>query len=115
MTAITGATYTTKEGTQTLAADQYQLIAYENRLPLFQLADDAIWPTSALVYPGFKVTFACGYTTVPSELLEAMRALIVYWYENREAAIASTQYKAEVSELPLRYRDLITPYTLRIL
>ena len=65
------------------------------------------WPEARLEFPGLLCQFTCGFERPPEDLLEAVRALVAYWYDNREAAIASTAYKAEVSVLPLRYQELV--------
>lgn len=109
---ITSFVYHTASGAQTLPTDAYWLIKYPDRRPIVSLADGVSWPTEPLSFPGVVVMFTCGYLAVPAMLREAMISLIAYWYDNRESAIASTQYKAEVSVLPLRYQELINPYIL---
>ena len=117
VTRIVSVAYQTISGdppvptTNEMPAEDYDLLTYPNRLPILYAKNG--WPAAQLSYPGLAVTFDCGYPAVPEDLLEAVRSLIAYWYDNREAAIASTQYKAEVLALPLRYQTLIAPYTLR--
>lgn len=110
--AITTVTYTTATATAVLPSDTYRLVARENTFSSIQLKAGAKWPDEILLHPGLEITFTCGYTTVPQKLIEAMAALITYWYDNPEAAVASTEYKAEVGVLPLRYNDLIANYKL---
>ncbi len=76
------------------------------------LLPSAAWPTEPLRPPGLVITYICGYATPPAPLVEAMAALLTYWYDNPEAAIASTAYKAEVGIMPFRYQTLIQPYIM---
>lgn len=103
--------YTDDDGAHTFAADEYLLDPLDDRqLPLVRM--QAPWPTALLRYPtGLRLRVTLGDTAPPEPLLGAMRALIAYWYDNREAALASTAYKAEVAVLPLQYQTLIRPYT----
>lgn len=98
--------YTTEDGLTVLDPDSYVLELVEDRYASLSMAT-GVWPTRRLVFPGLVCRFGCGYETAPEDLLEAVRALVAYWYDNREAAIASTAYKAEVSVLPLRYQEII--------
>ena len=41
--------------------------------------------------------------------MEAIASLIAYWYDNPEAAIASTTYKAEVASCPALPRKSFAP------
>jgi uncharacterized phiE125 gp8 family phage protein len=111
--SVTSYAYTTATGLQTFAQNAYVLDSRDDRqLPLLRMA--SAWPTAALVPPnGLRARLVFGYTTVPEDLLGALRSLVAYWYDNREAALASTAYKAEVAVLPLQYGDLIAPYVLQ--
>lgn len=110
--SITGITYQTSSGPVTLPAERYALLTHENQYAAVHLVDGDPWPTTALVYPGVTTVFACGYDSVPELLMQALRSLVAYWYDNREAAIASTEYKADSALLPLQYTDLIRDYSL---
>ena len=98
--------YTTADGREVIEPDSLVLELVEDRYATLALAAGA-WPRRPLVFPGLVCRFGCGYETVPEDLAEAMRSLVAYWYDNREAAIASTAYKAEVSVLPMRYQEII--------
>ncbi len=98
--------YTTDSGRIVIDPVEYVLESIEDRYTSLVLVRGA-WPTLPLRFPGLVCSFGCGYETVPEDLAEAMRSLVAYWYDNREAAIASTAYKAEVSVLPLRYQEII--------
>ena len=98
--------YATDAGAFVLEPGDYVLELVEDRYSRVSLAMGA-WPVQRLVWPGLSCSFGCGYETCPEDLLEAVRSLVAYWYDNREAAIASTAYKAEVSVLPLRYQEII--------
>ena len=90
----------------------YTLDQRDSTYQAIRLQPGVTWPTDPLRLPGLNITYVCGYVQPPAPLIEAMGALIAYWYDNPEAAIASTVYKAEVGVLPLRYQTLIQPYVL---
>lgn len=96
---------------QTPHASTYLTIAYHNTYGRLELVHDVQWPTAQLLHPGLIVTYTCGYITPPADIMEAIASLIAYWYDNPEAAIASTTYKAEVGILPLRYQEIIRAYS----
>lgn len=97
---------------QTPHASTYLTIAYHNTYGRLELVHEVQWPTAQLLHPGLIVTYSCGYITPPADIMEAIASLITYWYDNPEAAIASTTYKAEVGILPLRYQEIIRAYSL---
>lgn len=111
-TAISGFTYVTGAGTQTYSNTNYALNNQDRSQRATVVRKAAAWPTDTLVYPGIRITYTCGYTTVPTPLQQAARMLITHWYENREAVLASTIYKAEAAEIPLGYAELISDYKL---
>ena len=98
--------YTTQDGREVIDLADLVFELVEDRYATVALAA-GMWPARPLVFPGLVCRFGCGYETVPEDLAEAMRSLVAYWYDNREAAIASTAYKAEVAVLPLRYQEII--------
>ena len=98
--------YTAESGRVVIDPVEYVLESVEDRYTSLVLVR-GVWPRQPLVLPGLVCRFGCGYETVPEDLAEAIRSLVAYWYDNREAAIASTAYKAEVSVLPLRYQEII--------
>lgn len=110
--SVQSVTYTTALATTTLNSALYTAIARPSTYGTVQLVSGQTWPVATLIYPGITIAYTCGYTTVPAQLREAIGALITYWYDNPEAAIASTTYKAEVGVLPMRYKELIAPFKL---
>lgn len=64
---------------------------------------------------GVAVTFTAGFAPadVPPDLKEAMLAMVAHWFENREAVVAGTEYRAEAAIVPERYDDLMQPYRVR--
>ncbi len=90
----------------------YMLDQQNSSYHALRLQPGVTWPAEPLDWYGLRIIYVCGYATPPEPLVEAMGALIAYWYDNPEAAIASTVYKAEVGVLPLRYQTLIQPYIL---
>ena len=105
-------TYRTSAGVQTLDLPGCSVQPQPHHYGQIALAAGGSWPAAVLLYPGLTVDFTCGYQTIPPPLKEAIGALLTYWYDNPEAAIASTAYKAEVGVLPLRYHELIAPFKL---
>jgi len=73
------------------------------------------WPIVALGFAGVSVTFSAGYApaAVPPDLKEAMLSMVAHWFENREAVVAGTEYRAEAALVPKRYDDLVAPYRVR--
>ena len=112
LVSVQSLTYKTSAGVQTIDLAGCIVQAKPHHYGQIDLAAGGSWPTATLLYPGLTVEFTCGYATLPSALKEAIGALLVYWYDNPEAAIASTAYKAEVGVLPLRYHELIQPFKL---
>lgn len=112
LVSVESITYATADGVQTMAPAGYVVRPSPHGYGQVALAAGAAWPASQLLYPGITINLTCGYQTPPPPLKEAIGALLVYWYDNPEAAIASTAYKAEVGILPLRYQELIQPFVL---
>lgn len=110
--SVQSVTYTTTMGITTINSSLYAAVARPNTYGTVQLHPGQTWPVATLIQPGITIAYTCGYTTVPAQLREAIASLITYWYDNPEAAIASTTYKAEVGVLPLRYEKLIAPFKL---
>ncbi len=112
LVSVESITYATADGVQTLAPAGYVVRPNPHGYGQAALAAGAVWPAGHLLYPAITIHFTCGYQTPPPQIKEAIGALLVYWYDNPEAAIASTAYKAEVGMLPLRYQELIQPFIL---
>ncbi|MCO5214332.1 MAG: head-tail connector protein [Caldilinea sp.] len=95
-------------------ADFY-LDAEQGRLHRLPDALPGGWPIVALGFAGVSVTFSAGYAPagVPPDLKEAMLAMVAHWFENREAVVAGTEYRAEAALVPKRYDDLVKPYRVR--
>jgi uncharacterized phiE125 gp8 family phage protein len=110
--SVQSVTYTTALATTTLDPALYAAIPRPNTYGTVQLHPGQSWPTATLIQPGITIAYTCGHATIPAQLKEAIGSLIAYWYDNPEAAIASTTYKAEVGVLPLRYQTLIAPFKL---
>ena len=111
-TAVTMVAYTPVGGalTEMDLADFY-LEAEQGRL----FHSTGAWPTAVLGPTGVAVTFTAGYApaAVPPDLKEAMLAMVAHWFENREAVVAGTEYRAEAALVPKRYDDLVAPYRVR--
>lgn len=93
--------------TRVLEAEQYRLIAWRDTA-FIELAEGAIWPTSAPRSDAVTITFVAGYggaADVPASIRVAATMLIGQWYENREA-MARSGYEA----LPIGVRALLAGY-----
>lgn len=103
--------YTGDAGPVVIDPSTYMLDMVDDRYATLAMVA-GVWPEQRLVFPGLVCRFGCGFVAAPEDLLEAVRSLVAYWYDNREAAIASTVYKAEVSILPLHYQEIIAARSL---
>ena len=109
-TGVVRLSYTAGGEEHVISPEEYCLERVQERYARVYMLGEAwpqIRPDLRLEFPGLLCQFTCGFESAPEDLLEAVRSLAAYWYDNREAAIASTAYKAEVSVLPLRYQELI--------
>ncbi|MFO7634744.1 MAG: head-tail connector protein [Caldilinea sp.] len=70
------------------------------------------WPEVVLGPEGWTVTFGVGFSTatLPPALYQAMLMLVAHWFENREAAVAGSEFRAEAVVVPLGYRELVAPF-----
>lgn len=112
VTAIDYVQYQTETGLETMPSSDYVLQPHTNTYQAVQLQAGHTWPTAYLVTPGIMVTYSAGYDPIPQPLLEALSSLINYWFDNPEAAIASTAYKAETGILPMHFMELCQAYSL---
>ena len=79
------------EQDNTIAAADYRLIGYQ-------------FPTlRGPAYPILKATYVAGYTTVPEDLLTAIKAQVNYNYENRGANIDALGFAPLVSVICQRW------------
>jgi len=70
------------------------------------------WPDVVLGPDGWRLRFTVGYSpeSVPPALYQAMLMLIAHWFENREAVLASSEFRAESVIVPHGYADLVAPF-----
>lgn len=113
LVSVSGITYTTAAGTQTLAVDQYEadVLRYPGRVVL---TAGNWWPEDVLYYPPIQVTYTVGWgdlATVMPDLLQCVQMFVAFWYENREAGVASTYRRAETAPLPYGVDDLLEGLT----
>lgn len=108
--SVTSITYVDEDGvTQTIAAADYIVDTYQNRVVLAEGAEwpsDDLYPTSAV-----RVRYVAGYgaaSAVPGPIKSAMLLLIGHLYENREAVASGAGVAS--AELPLGVRALLAPY-----
>lgn len=72
----------------------------------------AQWPDVLLGPDGWRVSFKAGYSSsaLPPALTQAMFMLIAHWFENREAVLASSEFRAESVVVPHGYTELVAPF-----
>lgn len=109
LVAVSAITYTTVDGEQTLAGNQYTVdtSTYPGRVAL---TAGNWWPEDVLYVPPVQIAYTAGWDDlddVMPDLLEAVRLLVAFWYENREAGVASTFRRAETASLPYGVDDLL--------
>jgi uncharacterized phiE125 gp8 family phage protein len=113
VSSITSLKYWTSGGEQTVNSGDYSLVAFDGLFYALRLNDGVVWPGDSLVFPFVKVDVVTGYaleSEVPDPLVTAMRQLVTFWYENRDAAVASTEHRAEVVRIPYGVEELIEGY-----
>lgn len=73
------------------------------------LVPSADWPNvTGEGYP-VVITYTAGYSTVPSDLIEAIKLLVGHFYANREGVVLGVS----AVSLPLGIEALIAPYRIR--
>lgn len=68
------------------------------------------WPDTRDQLNAVTVRFVAGYTTVPADLLKALRYLVVHWYEQREPIVYG---QSTAPEVPFTVESLLSPYMIR--
>ena len=97
---------------QTLAPDSYVATPLNSEFDPTYLcpASGTRWPSTGSVKSAVTVTVEAGYgsdgANVPAPLVEAIKALVAHWYENREAALVGIT----ASELPFGLGDVLNQY-----
>jgi uncharacterized phiE125 gp8 family phage protein len=113
ITSVDSITYVDAAGAvQTLADTVYRLNYYG--YGELSLDTGQSWPARTEGSP-IWVTYSCGYTsaTLPAELQGAIKLLVAYWYENREAGVASSERGAETAMIPEGFYEMLLPMVLR--
>lgn len=66
----------------------------------------SFWPETSFMPGAVTVTYQAGYTSqVPYGIIQAIKSLVSYWYDNREAVIVAPSIK--VTEAPLGVKTLL--------
>ena len=90
-------------------AIEYRVDANDPNLPArISLTEGGVWPTDLRPTSAIKIVYVAGYglaVAVPEDIKFAIKALVAYWFIQREA-VCSTN----LSEVPLQYRYLIDQY-----
>lgn len=69
-------------------------------------ARDAAWPAITCEPGAVKVTFVCGFASVPSDLKAALKLLVGHFYEHREAVTTDLQ----AIDLPMGVDAILNRY-----
>lgn len=113
--SVTAVKYTDSAGSlQTVSTDLYQTDLYGTP-PRIVLVSGATWPTPKLgAVNAVLVQYTAGYPepetspqgmadNVPAAVKAAIKILVGYWYENREAA----------AQVPMAVKALLAPFEIR--
>ncbi|MBB2819001.1 head-tail connector protein [Rhizobium phaseoli] len=104
VTAVTSVAYTDAAGSPaTVSGLRYDLDSSPLRI---WPARDTTWPTIYCEPGAVKVTFVCGYATLPPDLRAAILLLVGHFYERREAV--TTDLKAV--DLPMGVSSILERY-----
>lgn len=112
--SVTSLAYVDSAGaTQTLAANQYQVILDngDSHEGLIVPAFGVTWPTLQAVPDALTIRFVAGYggmEDVPHSIRQAMLLLIGQFYEQRENVIAG----ASIAEVPFAVASLISHFRI---
>lgn len=100
--AITSIAYFDRDDqAQSASVDDFYLFAHPDR-PVVRPKDGAQWPEARDRQDAITLTITVGLTSVPAELMAAIKLLLGHWYENREAVVIGQA----PSEVPLAVRHL---------
>ncbi|PDS97525.1 hypothetical protein CO659_12735 [Rhizobium sp. S9] len=104
ITAVTSVAYTDSSGSPaTVSGLRYDLDESPMRI---WPARDTAWPETYCEPGVVKVTFVCGYATLPQDLRWAILLLVGHFYEHREAV--TTDLKA--IDLPMGVASILERY-----
>lgn len=76
------------------------------------------WPVAGDRVNAVTITYKAGYgddsgSSVPEDIKIALRMLIKYWYDNRDAYAVSTRTSGDVLEMPIGTKSLLDQYSVR--
>lgn len=110
--SVTSVSYVDTSGaTQTLAADQYQVVQENGDslegviVPDYSVA----WPALRPMPDAVTVRYVAGYggsEAVPHAIRQALLMLVAEWFKHRENVISGTI----IAEVPVAVRSLLAPY-----
>ena len=112
LTSVTSIKYTDSAGTETtLAASEY-IVDTDSRVGRVVLAYGKTWPTFD-PYPSnpIRIRYVAGYTKAPEPIVQAMKLLVGYWYNAREADAPTTDRGSASPEFAVK--ALLSPYRNR--
>jgi len=73
------------------------------------LPTGSTWPAGLRAFQPIAIRLAVGYTTVPEDIVEAIRLLVGHYERNRAAAAVGVRFDAT---LPFGVDDILAPYEL---
>ena len=112
--SVTSVAYLDADGaSQTWSSSNYRADIYSYP-PRVALAYGVSWPSTRGVTHSVTVTYVAGYgtasTSVPQDILHAIKLLVGHWYENREEVTA-----VDMEVLPMGVEALLAPYRVHSL
>lgn len=101
--------------TQTVDSDNYRVDTDSEPARLEPVNE---WPVADDRLNAVIVTYKAGYgddsgSSVPEDIKIALRMLIKYWYDNRDAYVINTRSSGEVLEMPIGTTALLDQYSVR--
>ncbi len=110
--AISSITYVDTDGaTQTWSSAEYALDV-KSRPSRLYLAYNSTYPSTRPISNAVTITYTAGYgasaSSVPADLIHAMKLLITHWYENRESSTPGS-----LTDIPFGVKALLNEYRLR--
>lgn len=110
-TAISSVSYVDQDGNpQTWTSSEYALDSKSRPARLY-LAYNETYPNARTIENAVTITYTAGYgagaSSVPDDLIHAMKLLVTHWYENRESSLP-----VMVNNIPFGVMELLSDYRL---
>ncbi len=110
VSAVTSLTYLDPAGVrQTMAPENYRLVRAHGGSLVVPVRNGS-WPVTLTDYASVQVDFTAGYgadvTSIPEDILQAVRLLVAHYAEHREAVVVGTG----ATDLPEGVVSHLAPY-----